>query len=465
MRSVESEAAATARGPWFLRFPQQFRRKISQGAYRPEIDGLRFFAILFVIIGHSIERAARFFPSYQRTLEGGPIEPYLQLAPLGVLLFFAISGFILANQALKADAGPLSGAFLKSYFGRRIMRIEPPYFLLLVATWAIIALTHWSPEGTHRFDVEPRSLNVSLVASLVYQHDLIWGTFPRLFPPGWSLEVEVQFYFLAPLLFALWAFTRTGAQRIGTAMVLTAIGVGLALLHLDKLGPLDVKYSLLRYFQYFWAGIMLAYFREPIAERVSRLPAGLSTALGWGGLGVCIALAPPFAAEGLALEATRMLGVQFGLGAMFASTFDKNSGFRAFCAAPWISLIGGACYSIYLIHLQVIHVFAGMVAKFAPSLPLSGVALVFLASTVAVLLLGMIYYVQVERRFMTKNWPLAFREYALQRLGRLSPSPASGPYLVVENAPTSVADGESITRVAASRDPLEAKRRSAAARP
>ena len=35
-----------------------FQRKISQGAYRPEVDGLRFFAIAFVIFGHSLERAA-----------------------------------------------------------------------------------------------------------------------------------------------------------------------------------------------------------------------------------------------------------------------------------------------------------------------------------------------------------------------------------------------------------------------
>ena len=64
-----------------------------------------------------------------------------RLAPLGVNLFFAISGFILANQAIKANRNPLGGGFLKAYFGRRVMRIEPPYIILLLATLAFVSLT------------------------------------------------------------------------------------------------------------------------------------------------------------------------------------------------------------------------------------------------------------------------------------------------------------------------------------
>lgn len=113
MRTPESAAPVA----WLSMFPAHFRRKISQGAYRAEIDGLRFFAIAFVIFGHSIERAARFFPSYESAVAGKAFEAFLQLAPPGVFLFFAISGYILAGQATKAKESPLSPAFLKSYFG------------------------------------------------------------------------------------------------------------------------------------------------------------------------------------------------------------------------------------------------------------------------------------------------------------------------------------------------------------
>ncbi len=435
---VEASLGLAARaGAWLAGFPTHFQRKISQGAYRPEIDGLRFFAIAFVIFGHSIERAARFFVSYRATLADTPLETHLQVAPLGVNLFFAISGFILANQAIKADKNPLSGAFLKAYFGRRVMRIEPPYILLLVATWAFVSLTGYVPDGTHRFDVAPASLNLSLVSSIFYLHDLIWGTFPRLFPPGWSLEVEVQFYLLAPLLFWLWTQLTAARARATMAGALFAGGVMLSILDPKMLGPAHVEFSLLHSFNFFWLGIVLAYGRAPLAAWIAARPAGFATALGWLGLALCVALPAPQEAEGVG-EALRLIGVYLGLAAVFVSTFAPGSGFRAFCARPWISLIGGACYSIYLVHLQVTQVVASLAAKLAPGAPLAMVAAIFALSALAVLAVGLTYYVAIERRFMTRNWHLLVWAVIRKALGFKAPA-VDGPRLAAsrEEAPSS----------------------------
>ncbi len=448
---------AAAAGSWLSAFPAQFRRKISQGVYRPEIDGLRFFAIAFVIFGHSLERAARFFPSYQSTLAGSRLETFLQVAPPGVFLFFAISGFVLTGQAIKAKASPLSASFLRGYFGRRILRIEPPYIVLLVATWALISLTHWTPEGTHRFDAAPRSLNVSLLASVFYLHDLLWGTFPRLFPPGWSLEVEVQFYVLAPLLFALWATLRAGRERVVLTLLFLATGVNLSLLGLKTLGPLHVEYSLLHYFNYFWLGIAMAYAREALTLRLAQAPARAVTALGWVGLAGFIAVSAPGERAAVGLEAARLAATYMCLAAIFASTFDPRSGFRAFCASPWISLIGGACYSIYLVHLQIIQMIFVVAAKSAPHLSLAGVAGLFALSALAVLAAGLTYYVQIERRFMARDWPQA----AWSHLRAAAPA-RRAPQLVAENV-SAAPDAAGGATNARARDAL--KRRSAATSP
>ena len=453
MRSYEAEPAKASLGSWLARFPARFRRRISQGVYRPEIDGLRFFAIAFVIFGHSLERAARFFASYQHALAGSRLDTFLQTAPPGVFLFFAISGYILAGQAQKAQASPLSGRFLKSYFGRRLLRIEPPYIILLVATWALISLAHWSPEGTHRFDAAPHSINLSLIASVAYLHDLLFGTFPRLFPPGWSLEVEVQFYILAPLLFSLWAALRATFDRIVIAALFLMTGINLSLLGLKTLGPLHVEYSLLHYFNYFWLGIAMAYFGEPLSARLARASGTTVTALGWGGMAAFIAVAAPGEQAAAAPEALRLLGVYASLAAIFASAFDARSGFRKFCASPWISLIGGACYSIYLVHLQVIQIIFVAAAKAAPQASLIGVAGLFAASALAAIAAGLTYYVLIERRFMARDWPRAAFAY-VRRMAR-----ASAPARVVE----SDSPGPSETLEARARPAL--KRRSAAARP
>ena len=116
-----------------------------------------------------------------------------------------------------------------------------------------------------RLFTRPESLNLSLVSSLFYVHDLVWGAFPRLFPPGWSLEAEVQFYVLAPVLFWLWFGLKETRARI-----LFASGVLLATTLLStcvpqRIGPVFVYFSILRFFPMFFLGVVLA---GPIANQV-----------------------------------------------------------------------------------------------------------------------------------------------------------------------------------------------------
>jgi peptidoglycan/LPS O-acetylase OafA/YrhL len=150
---------------------------------------------------------------------------------------------------------------------------------------------------------------------------------------------------------------------------------------------------------------------------------------------LCIALSGTTEPQATS-EALRLPGVYLGLAAVFVSTFAPRSGFRAFCAWPWISLIGGACYSIYLVHLQVTQVVASFAAKAAPGAPLAAVAAIFVASALVVVVVGLTYYVLVERRFMTRDWHLLVRAAIKSAVG--VPSSAAAPprlELVVSQPP------------------------------
>lgn len=385
---------------------------MASGVYRAEIDGLRFFAIAIVVAGHFTERAIRFFPEVAAA-QDHPLVWILARPGLGVYLFFAISGFILATQAMKAKAGPLSSGFLRAYFGRRVLRIEPPYLILLVLTWAGLMLSGYTPEKSNQFAVAPASLTVSLMSSLVYVHGLFWGSYPRLFPPGWSLEVEVQFYLIAPLLFAALFAWRSRATRLLFGLVLLAAGTVLSLYVPRQVGSLFVFDSILRFFHFFWLGILLADWQGWLAEKTRNAPPVLLACLGWGAFLAYLAI--PNAPEhpgnwpDILLALTIRSAALGTVAAMFVGVFGPRSSFRCFCASPWASLIGGACYSIYLTHIQVLQVMTGLIAKIAPNPSPEWLAATACAEIPAVLVVGLAFYALIERTFMIPGWPQKLR--------------------------------------------------------
>ena len=387
--------------------PALLRRPVAAGSYRAEIDGLRFVAIAIVMVGHCLERAIRFFPRAADALGGGDTTVF-ERAGLGVYLFFTISGFVIARQVIKASAAPLSAGFLKSYFGRRVLRIEPPYVIVLVATYLGLAASGYRPDNAIHFDVAPHSLAMSLATSIVYLHDLVWGAYPRLFPPGWSLEVEVQFYLLAPLLFALYFKVPRGPARVVFGGLVLAAASLVSLMVPERVGPLHTHFSLLNFFRFFWLGILLADLDGWLAARAARLPALAASLLGWVGLLAYLVMPSVPDEQLLPAMALRALGLA-ALCAMFASALAPASSFRAFCTRPWVSLIGGACYSLYLTHQQAMQAMTSVAAGHLPSGGLATIAALMVVELVACVAIGLVFYALIERTFMLKDWP--------QRLG------------------------------------------------
>lgn len=397
-------------------------QRLTAGAYRPEIDGLRFFAIAIVLLGHLASRVEKFLArsSPPSQAEAG-IFSFLTHPGAGVLLFFGISGFILAVQFLRQDRAPLSGPFLSRYFRRRILRIEPPYLLLLLATYTLIRVTGFQPPETARFAGPPASLADSLLASLGYVHVLLYENTPRLFGPGWSLEVEVQFYIFAPLCFFAYFRTRDAARRAVIGAVALAASIAVALLAPDDVGPVHLGRSLLVFFPYFWVGILMADFQGPIRA----FAAGRRhwSWLGWAGLvGLCIVGPLQDMPEWRGL----MMGVRLAsVVAIFAAVFSaEHTPFRRFCSLPWISLIGGACYSLYLTHLQVMQVMSAVMFRiFQPDSWLVALGAALLVQIPVVLVVGLGFYALVERTFMIPNWPSVVMAGVRSRFGPAARAP------------------------------------------
>jgi len=162
--------------------------------YRPEIDGLRAFAILAVIINH-----------FNKDI--------LPSGYLGVDIFFVVSGYVI-TASLSGRESKNFGDFLSGFYERRIKRLVPALVLFIVIinalSWLLMA-----PDGVGGAISTRSSLTALIGLSNLYIYKQATDYFSvtaelNPFLHTWSLGVEEQFYLLFPLI--IW-FSGFGRQE------------------------------------------------------------------------------------------------------------------------------------------------------------------------------------------------------------------------------------------------------------
>jgi peptidoglycan/LPS O-acetylase OafA/YrhL/lysophospholipase L1-like esterase len=164
--------------------------------YRPEIDSLRAFAVLAVVIYHA---KFNFFGNI--LLPGGY---------LGVDVFFIISGYLITSLILKELINTDSFSF-KSFYIKRVRRILP-VLLLVIFVSIPFSWIYLFPSDLVSFS---KSILYSLgFSSNFYFHfsGLDYGSPEGLQKPflhTWSLSIEEQFYIIFPIcLFLIFKYSR-----------------------------------------------------------------------------------------------------------------------------------------------------------------------------------------------------------------------------------------------------------------
>ncbi|HEY6946521.1 MAG TPA: acyltransferase, partial [Candidatus Acidoferrum sp.] len=96
----------------------------------PELDGLRGFAILIVVLVHY---------GYYEGAPGPPLLVHIRnpfgLGWTGVDLFFVLSGFLIGGILLDAKS---STNYFKTFYVRRFFRIIPIYYLWILSFIALV---------------------------------------------------------------------------------------------------------------------------------------------------------------------------------------------------------------------------------------------------------------------------------------------------------------------------------------
>ncbi len=364
-----------------MSFLNNFRRITTTGDYFPEIDGLRFLAIFLVLLFHSTNCM------FNNPLFGfgGSLDDYYLLKLVfgngfqGVELFFAISGFILGYPFAKHYLGTGKKVGLKNYLMRRLTRLEPPYLLAMTAFFFILII-----KGDFTFG----ELLPSYGASVIYMHFIIFSQFPLITMIAWSLEIEVQFYLLAPLIAKIYKL-KTITRRLLLLGVIIAMTIIQWYFHFERV-------TIYQFIQFFLCGILLADYYA-LKEKY-RVPTPLSVLIGTISLAVLLLVSH---------EKTLAGGIIYPLAIIVFYYLVLNDEFwKKIFSNKLIATIGGMCYSIYLLHFPLMSLitqfshYYRVSDYFIPNLIVNTIVTVALS-----VIVSSVFFLLIEKPCMDRNWP------------------------------------------------------------
>jgi peptidoglycan/LPS O-acetylase OafA/YrhL len=349
-----------------------FRRITTSRKYIPEVDGIRFLAIAWVVLYHA--------NGYLKVTMGRslPFAHILEVGHLGVPIFFVLSGFILGLPFVLAEDGKHSPINLKSFYLRRLTRLEPAYIIVCTICFLL-----WALGGRLEFG--------RYISSLTYSHNIVYRSMSPMNPVLWSLEVEAQFYLLMPIFALMFRFR--GVRRF-----LWLFGISAAFATVSYILKINqVKtLTLLNYGQFFISGLVLASVR-PTRSRWVYDAVGL----------LCLFLIVTLSRDQVAYAFLFPL-----LMAVICFSILNGVVLKACACYPVVSITGGMCYSIYLVHYPIMSIVGVFAVKAGnPSLA----ALLML---ITVLVLSIIFFVTIERPTMNPNWPGDLKNYVRRLLSK-----------------------------------------------
>ncbi len=363
----------------FSNFLEKFRRITSAGNYIPEIDGLRFIAIFWVVAWMHLPSILNEYFFNKSLLENSWLASVILEGGQGVSFFFMISGFILALPFIREKMATGPKVSLKKYYLRRLTRLEPPYLAALLLSFLLLILV----KGKSFAGLLPH-----LGVSSVYMHNIIYNSTSSVLGVAWSLEIEIQFYILAPFLCFIFLIKHQLIRRLLFAILILLSGV----FAYNNLWNLP---SMLPYFIcYFFSGMLLADLYCSGHQLKLNKTAGLVA-----GAGILLGLPFIISVHSVYLSLLKL----FLMNAAFYLVLFNN-GLKAFLSGQLITIIGGMCYSIYLLHMLIMSGVSQGLAKLPLLHGAGGVVVYAVLLIAAVLIFSAFFYRLIEQPCMKKDW-------------------------------------------------------------
>jgi peptidoglycan/LPS O-acetylase OafA/YrhL len=340
--------------------------------YYRSLDGLRGLAALMVAYGHA---------GY-----AGWVPLVVGCATAGVILFFFLSGFLMAHHYLpSATFSVFSGRAVKywsAFLLRRFVRVYPPYILAPIFGYLLLM-----PQMPPEFRPAAPTGDVSILDEIAKL-----ATFGGKLGIYWTIQVELFFYLIYPLIAGLCLLS---GRRASTLLSLAAV---LMVLNHFPHGVAGIAWKIplpgmwAGYIAMFVAGAFTAVVAKdlPVASRRWPIPWNALAPIGFGAFALAVGLlSRSRPTQAFMWQFDWMFAGLFFV--MFLSLLRSDGPVSRLLSSRPAVAIGRASYSLYLVHIIAYHV----VTRHLPA-ELHGMPAAVLV--LAVLCTG--YHVLCERPFV-----------------------------------------------------------------
>ncbi|MEZ5462849.1 acyltransferase family protein [Dokdonella sp.] len=305
------------------------------------IDLLRGLSILLVIVHHIALRIPLKEGGLETFLPRSLLNAFVYNGYEAVFLFFVISGFLIAGNALERW-GSLERIDLRTFYVRRGARILPCLVLLV----AVLSVLHLAGVPNFTIDTERQSLPGALLSVLglyLNWYEGSTGYLPGNWDVLWSLSIEEVFYLGFPLV----CLVLHRPKILVAALALLALSLPVTRAAIVD-NDIWREKAYLPGMAAIAAGVLAALFAQRLPIPGIRLQRILC-AVGCGGIAANLlfgGLLWPVIGNGLMLVLTASAGV------LLYALKDER------CGAPrgvrWLTSMGRLSYEIYLTHMFVV---------------------------------------------------------------------------------------------------------------
>jgi peptidoglycan/LPS O-acetylase OafA/YrhL len=305
----------------------------------PNLDGLRFIAFFAVFVHHSL--IVKCFSANPESEMSKFVMAQKLNGALGVNLFFVLSGFLITFLLIN-EKSLFAKVHVPGFYMRRILRIWPLYFLMVLAGFVVFPLikklTGGIPDETH---------TAGWYMFFVSNFQMIQKGFAdsSILNVLWSVGVEEQFYIVWPLVLAF-----VPAKHLVKAFAVLLAGTLVFRAFNAAEGQVIYYHSIAVFGDMVIGGLLayLAFYHPPFVKTLAQMPRKLIAAVYAAGLLIILFNYKIFTTPALHV-AERYVYALFFAFVIAEQNYAQHSLFKL-ANNTFLSRWGNYTYGLYCLH-------------------------------------------------------------------------------------------------------------------